>query len=114
MEYLYAEGAFWMFSEGGLKFKALQVNSDVCLAIYDDDPSFGSLSGLQVTGRAEVLRPFGSEYRHACELRGLPVERLQKLPFVMNVIKMTPARYDFLCSALKERGFSTRQHIDFE
>lgn len=114
VEYLYAEGAFWIFSEGGLKFKALRENRDVCLAIYDDDPSFGSLAGLQVTGRADVLEPFGGEYAHACELRNIPVERLEKLPFAMNIIKVVPTRYDYLDSSLKEHGYSSRQHIDFE
>ena len=106
VEYLYAEGAFWIFSEGGLKFKALHENRDVCLAVFDDDPSFGS--------RADVLKPFGSEYAHACELRNIPVERLEKLPFAMNVIKVAPTRYDYLDSSLKERGYSSRQHVDFD
>lgn len=110
VEYLYAEGAFWFFSEGGLKFKALQACKDVCLAIYDDNAAFGSLAGLQVTGKAEVLEPFGDEYKHVCELRELPVERLEKLPFVMNIIKVVPTRYDYLDSSLKEQGFSSRQH----
>ena len=113
VEYLYAKGAFWIFSEGGLKFKALRENSDVCLAVFDSGSSFGSLAGLQVTGYAEVLEPFGSEYSRACELKDIPVERLEKLPFTMNIIKVTPVRYDYLCSALKERGYSSRQHIDF-
>ena len=113
VEYLHAEGAFWVFSEGGLKFKALRENRDVCLAIFDDDPSFGALAGLQVTGHAEVLEPFSGEYAHACELRGIPVERLEKIPFTMNIIKVVPARYDYLCSSLKERGYSSRQHIVF-
>lgn len=113
VEYLYAEGAFWVFSEGGLKFKALQANSNVCLAIYDDDPSFGSLAGLQVSGVAEVLEPFGANYEHACELRGLPMERLRALPFAMNVIKVAPKRYDYLDSGLKEQGYSSRQHVEF-
>lgn len=114
MEYLHAEGAFWIFSEGGLKFKALRERRDVCLAVFDDDPSFGSLAGLQVTGRAEVLEPFGGEYARACELKGIPIERLEKLPFAMNVIKVVPSRYDYLDSSFKERGFSLRQHVDFD
>ena len=114
VEYLFAEDAFWIFSEGGLKFKALRENCNVCLAVFDDDPSFGSLAGLQVTGRAKVLEPFGSEYTHACELKGIPVERLEKLPSVMNVIRVTPVRYDYLDSSLKKLGFSSRQHVDFD
>lgn len=114
VEYLYAEGAFWIFSEGGLKFKALQASSDVCLAIYNDDPSFGGLAGLQVTAKAEVLAPFGDEYVHACELRGLPIERLEGLPFTMNIIKVSPTRYDYLDSALKRDDYSSRQHLELE
>lgn len=111
VEYVHAEGAFWIVSEGGLKFRALQANSNVCLAIHDD-VSFDSLAGLQVTGRAEVLEPFGPGYARACELRGIPMERLRAMPFVMNIIKVTPTRYDYVSGRLKERGFSARQHID--
>lgn len=90
VEYLYAEGAFWIISEGGQKFRTLQANKNVCLAIHDDDISFATLAGLQVTGTAEVVEPFGAHYAHACELRGLPMERLRAMPFVMNIIKVTP------------------------
>ena len=114
VEYIFADGAFWIFSEGGLKYRALEANSGVCLAIYNDDPSFGQLKGLQVTGTAEVVEPFGTDYAHACELRGLPMEHLQKLPFVMNVIKIAPIRFDYLESALKAEGYSTRQHLTAE
>ena len=113
VEYLYAEGAFWIISEGGQKFRTLQANKNVCLAIHDDDISFATLAGLQVTGTAEVVEPFGEDYAHACELRGLPMERLRAMPFVMNIIKVTPTRFDYVNGTLKERGFSPRQHIDF-
>ncbi|ENO17389.1 pyridoxamine 5'-phosphate oxidase [Schaalia cardiffensis F0333] len=112
VEYVHAEGAFWIVSEGGLKFRALQANSNVCLVIHDEDTSFDTLAGLQVTGTAEVLEPFGAEYEHACLLRGIPVERLRKLSFVMNIIKVVPTRYDYVNGRLKERGFSARQHVD--
>ena len=112
VEYVHADGAFWIISEGGLKFRALQANRNVCLAIHDDDVSFDTLAGLQVTGTAEVLEPFGPEYTRACELRGIPVERLRAMPFVMNIIKVSPTRYDYVDGTLKERGFSPRQHLD--
>lgn len=112
VEYIYAEHDFWVFSEGGLKFKALRDSPNVCLAIYDDDPSFGSLAGLQVTGVAKVLEPFGDSYKHACDLRNLPFERLKNLPSVMNVIRIFPLRYDYLNGSLKKRGFSPRQHLE--
>jgi nitroimidazol reductase NimA-like FMN-containing flavoprotein (pyridoxamine 5'-phosphate oxidase superfamily) len=34
IEYNYVDGIFYLFSEGGLKFKALKDNKNVCLAIY--------------------------------------------------------------------------------
>lgn len=34
IEYTYHHGAFWMFSEGGEKFAALEKNKNVCLAIF--------------------------------------------------------------------------------
>ena len=105
VEYLYAEGAFWIISEGGQKFRTLQANKNVCLAIHDDDISFATLAGLQVTGTAEVVEPFDEDYAHACELRGLPMERLRAMPFVMNIIKVTPTRFDYVNGTLKERGF---------
>ena len=39
IEYNYTGGKFWFFSEGGLKFKALKDNKNVCLAIYEADLS---------------------------------------------------------------------------
>lgn len=114
VEYVFARGAFWIFSEGGLKYRALEACPDVCLAIFDENPTFGQLKSLQVTGTAEVVEPFGEEYAHACELRGLPIERLKKFPFVMNVIKVVPTRYDLLESSLKAEGFSSRQHLTAE
>lgn len=41
IEYTYHDGAFWMFSEGGEKFKALEKNKNVCIAIYDKYEGFG-------------------------------------------------------------------------
>lgn len=111
VEYIYAKGAFWIFSEGGLKYRALEACSDVCLAIFGENPTFGQLKSLLVTGTAEAIEPFGEEYAQACEFRGLPIERLKKFPFVMNAIRIVPTRYDLLESSLKAQGFSSRQHL---
>lgn len=108
--YLYTEGSFWIVSESGQKFRALQANKNVRLAIHDD-VSFTTLADLQVTGTAEVLESFDSEYARACELSGIPMERLPAMPFVMNIIKVSPTRFDYIDGTLKQRGFSPRQHI---
>lgn len=81
IEYTYHDGAFWMFSEGGEKFKALEKNKNVCLAIYDKYEGFGKLKGMQVTGTAEVVDYFSEEYI-AAVLHKLPFfGRRQKLVF---------------------------------
>ena len=57
LEYAYREGAIWIFSEGGLKFAALEHNKNVCLAIYEPYAGFGTLASAQVTGVAKIVDP---------------------------------------------------------
>ncbi|MCI2056448.1 MAG: pyridoxamine 5'-phosphate oxidase family protein [Oscillibacter sp.] len=112
IEYTWHDGAFWMFSEGGLKFFALEHNQNVCLAIYDRYDGFGSLHSAQVTGRAEMVEPFSAEYVRAAEFRKIPLAALKALPSPMHLIKITPIHIDYLCSALKEQGLNVRQTLD--
>ena len=114
LEYSWLDGAFWMFSEGGLKFRALKSNKNVCLTIYEPYDGFGKLSSMQVEGRAEIVEPWSDEYLALLAHKGIPEESLRKLPTVMNLIKVVPTSIDFLCSALKERGFDSRQHVELD
>ena len=111
IEYTYHDGAFWMFSEGGEKFTALEQNKNVCLAIYDKYEGFGKLKGMQVTGTAEVVDYFSEEYIAAAEYKKIPVEALRKLPEPMNLIKVTPMKIEFLNSEFKKYGCTSRQSI---
>ena len=65
------------------------------------------------TDKVRVVEPFDTDHTQAYELRSIPMERLHAMPFVMNIIKVTPTRFDYVNGTLKERGFSPRQHIDF-
>lgn len=112
IEYAWHDSAFWMFSEGGQKFVGLEKNKLVCLAIYDRYDGFGKLKGLQVSGKAEIVEPFSIEYIHAAEWKKIPVDALKKLPFIMNLIKITPTEIEFLNSDFKEEGYDSRQHYD--
>ncbi len=113
IEYTYKDGCFWLISEGGLKFRALEKNKNVCLAIYDGYTSFCNLGGMQISGTAEIIEPWSAEYLEILKLKNIPAENLKKLPSVMHLIKITPRRIDFLWSGFKKLGFDSRQHITF-
>ncbi len=112
IEYNYLDGAFYLFSEGGLKFRALKENKNVSLAIFDGYDGFGNLKGLQVQGAASLIEPFSEEYVKLLEYKKIPVESMRKLPKAMNLIKVVPVSFDFLDAALKQDGVDIRQHLD--
>lgn len=112
IEYMYVDGIFYLLSEGGLKFKALKDNKNVCLAIYSEYKNFGELSGMQVMGVAEVIEPFSDEYLKVLEIKKINVEFIRKMPHPMNLIKVVPTEIDYLDSGLKKDGYGTRQHVE--
>ena len=113
IEYSYHDGAFWMFSEGGMKFFALEQNENVSLAIFEPYDGFGKLNGMQIAGTAELVEPFCEEYERAASVKHIPLEALKKLPSPMHLIKVTPKHIDFLRSAFKDSGYDSRQSMDF-
>lgn len=112
IEYNYLDGAFYLFSEGGLKFIGLKENKYVSLAIYDAYDGFGNLKGLQVQGKAEMIEPFLPEYIKLLDHKKIPIDNMKKLPKPMNLIKVIPESYDLLDSQLKQEGYDIRQHLD--
>ena len=111
IEYNYVCGFFYLFSEGGLKFKALKENRHVAFAVYEPYGGFANLKSLQVTGMAEIVEPFCDEYLKLLEHKKIPVEAMKKLPQPMHLIKIIPTEYDYLDSDLKKDGFAARQHL---
>ncbi len=111
IEYNYLDGIFYLFSEGGLKFKALKENKRVGIAIYEPYGGFGNLKSLQVEGNAEILEPFSGEYMKLLEYKKISVEAIKKMPHPMNLIRIVPDSFDYLDSDLKKDGFDIRQHI---
>ena len=111
IEYNYLDGIFYLFSEGGLKFKALKENRRVGMAIYEPYGGFGNLKSLQVEGNAEIIEPFSDEYMKLLEYKKIPVEAIKKMPHPMNLIKIVPDSFDYLDSDLKKDGFDIRQYI---
>ncbi len=113
IEYNYKDQMFWLFSEGGLKFSALESNNNVCLAIFDGYTGFSQLGGMQISGTAELVEPWSAEYMDLLEFKKLSAENLKKLPITMYLIKVTPSRIDFLWSEFKKAGYASRQHLCF-
>jgi hypothetical protein len=114
IEYTYWQGALWMLSEGGLKFRALEQNRNVCVAVYGDSVDFGNLSGMQISGTAEMIEPWSGMYLSMLEYKKIPAESLRKIPHPLYLIRVQPTGVDFLCSAFREKGCSARQHLTFE
>lgn len=113
IEYTYRDGALWMFSEGGRKFRALEDNKNVSVAVYENFRGFSELNGMQISGIAEIVEPFTDEYIAAAKQKNIPLDALKKLPSPMNLIKITITHIDFLCSEFKGKGYPSRQSIDF-
>ena len=109
VDYTYHDGAFWVFTEGGLKFKALAENKNVSLAIWDRNGTFGTLQSVQVMGTAELIEPFSTEYNRNAELRKIPLDTLKKLTYPMYLIKITPTEIIVLDSSFKKDGFDSRE-----
>ncbi|MDP4090321.1 MAG: pyridoxamine 5'-phosphate oxidase family protein [Bacillota bacterium] len=111
LEYSYKDGSFWLLSEGGLKFRGLEANKNVCLAIYDGYTGFQQLSGMQITGTAKLVEPWTDEYMDLLAFKKLSAQNLKKLPVTLYLIKVIPACIDFLCSEFTKLGFDPRQHL---
>ena len=119
LEYGWHDHAFWVFSEGGLKFRGLepQAGSDdapVALSVFDTYAGFGKLKSLQAEGVATVVDPASPEFAAAAKAKHIPASHLPKLASVLHLIKVTPTSFDYLDSSLKQKGYATRQHLDCE
>ena len=112
IEYNYFDDYIYLFSEGGMKFKALKDNKNVSFAIFEQFGGFQYTKGLQITGHAVIIEPFCGEYNKVLEYKGFSVEAMKKLPTQLTLIKIIPECFDLLDSDLKKDGFGNRQHLD--
>lgn len=113
IEYTYYKGCLYMFSEGGLKFKALCENKNVSVAIFDNYSGFSKLGGMQITARAEIIAEDDAVYNELLKLKSINPDALKKLGHPMHLLKIVPSRIDYLSSEMRKKGFSSRQFIEF-
>lgn len=123
LEYDYRDGALWVFSEGGLKFRGLEPaegedSAPVSLAVFDPNAKFTQLKSLQIDGRATVVDPDSPEFTDAVAAKGVPAggqaalaAKAARFAEMLHLIKVTPEKIDLLDSALKQQGYSVRQHL---
>lgn len=109
LEYSWHDGALWIFTEGGLKFRALKENQHVAAAVFEANASFGGLKSLQIEGTAKLIEPFSGEYEQAAAFRNIPLEALKKLKEPMWLIKIEPSEITCLNSDFKKGGNGSRQ-----
>ena len=112
VDYAYFNDAFYILTEGGLKFKGLEQNKNVSFTVFNHDGKFGNLKSVQITGIAEIIEPDAEEYSKNAEIRKYPLPALQKMN--MHLIKIVPKEIVVLDSSLKQLGFSTRGTVTIE
>lgn len=113
LEYTYFNNSIYILSEGGLKFRGLEANDTVCVAVYEPySGGFGKLNGMQVTGKAVMVDGDSDEYTSLLNFKKIPLAAIHQLTHPMYCIKIVPSHVDFLCTAFKDSGFDARQTLN--
>ncbi len=114
IEYNYYDGNFYLFSEGGLKFKYLENNRNVAASIFEGYTGFSSIHSLQIQGRVEIIEEDSEEFSYVAKRKGINIDAIKKMGGSFHLIKLIPASYNFLDSSLKKDGYSNRQEYIFD
>ena len=107
LTYTYREGRFYIFSEGGLKFRALAKNKNVALEVHAEYHGLGSAKSVQVTGEALVI---GADDEDFITRAGMNGASLKKMGLILIVV--TARKLEYLNSELRKRGYCPRQQLD--
>jgi len=110
IEYTYYKDKFYFISEGGLKFKGILQNPNVCISIFNSYTSMNELKGMQISGESEVIPCWSEEYIDLIRAKGLNVETLKNLPINLNLIKVIPEVFEFLNTDFEEKGMDSKQY----
>ncbi len=113
VDYLFENGKIYIYSEGGEKFAHLLRSPAVALAVYTEYTTMEDIAGLQVEGRAEILRPGAAGHAEALALRNIDPDRLRAANVDLNVIRITPEKAEFLNAAFKRQGHAMKQTLRY-
>lgn len=112
VEYIYWNNAFYFLSEGGKKFDGLEVNKNVCLAIFDQMTG-GICKGLQVTGIANIIESDTEEYLAYFKHQNISLDIFSKrVPYSIPLIKICVKSFDYFDWDLAKDKYGMRQHLD--
>jgi hypothetical protein len=101
----------YILTEGGIKIENIKRNPHVSIAIHADFTGWSDVKGVQITGTAEIGEKGSSIFNEGVSAynrrRGLQ-STAGSLPDFMNVIKVTPAKLEYLDATLGEKDYKVR------
>lgn len=105
----------YIFTEGGKKLENIQKNPRVSVAVHAPFTGWETLKGVQITGIAEIGGRGSTTYEKGIEAymarRG--IESVE-MPESMNILKISPLKFEYLDVALEGRGFHMKQTLFLE
>jgi general stress protein 26 len=104
----------YVMTEGGVKIENLKENPRVSVAVHTSFLAWDRIKGVQITGTAEIGQS-GSEIFLAGErvYASSKGEFDMKLPELMNVIKITPLKIEYLDTTLQANGYDARHVLEY-
>ena len=114
MEYIYMDGEFYLYSEGGNKFICLENNLNVSVSIYEYHGDRNDSHGLQIAGRAELYPPRCELFKKVLAFVGIPYDSLKASETDAVLIKITPEMYEMYDTDFVKQGFDVRQYYSFK
>ena len=113
IEYNYLNGYIYLLSEGGVKFANLVLNKNVSIAVYEDYTGMNNLKGMQISGHATMIDDEDEEYDRVLKLKGLNLDVIKSMPTMLNMIKITVEKVEFLNSEFRGEGADAKQIINY-
>lgn len=109
MEYIFMDGCFYIYSEGGQKFISLEKNTNVSLCLFDYHGDRDDSHGLQVTGKAELFPPRCELFKEVLAFKGIPYDVVKSFAADVVLIKITPSEFEMYDTDFVKQGYDIRQ-----